>query len=226
MMSWLMSCCRFHGISHYENGSRSGVECPGELLVEHHHSYYGEPWAGGRDVFEFLATAMSLQPRHRVLEIGCGTLRVGLHFIRFLHASNFFCLERDALSLAAALLYELPANGLLNKRPLLLLGDDLQDASELLHGPPFDLVYASAVFLHMPDATVWKTVSVLAKRLADPHGRLFVSHNIKFCTRLSWTECESRLRKSGLQYVGKQTHDSLLFNHFEVWYEFKRHMGH
>jgi hypothetical protein len=123
---------------------------------------------------------------------------VGLHFIRFLDASNFFCLERDALSLSAALLYE-------------------------LHGPPFDLVYASAVFLHMPDATVWKSVSALAVRLAAPHGRLFVSHNIKFCTRLSWTECEARLRKAGLSYVGKQTHDSLLFNHFEVWYEFKRH---
>jgi hypothetical protein len=148
---------------------------------------------------------------------------VGLHFIRFLDASNFFCLERDALSLSAALLYELPANGLLRKRPSLLLGGELQNASELLHGPPFDLVYASAVFLHMPDATVWKSVSALAVRLAAPHGRLFVSHNIKFCTRLSWTECEARLRKAGLSYVGKQTHDSLLFNHFEVWYEFKRH---
>jgi hypothetical protein len=103
--------------------------------------------------------------------------------------------------LSAALLYELPANGLLRKRPSLLLGGELQNASELLHGPPFDLVYASAVFLHMPDATVWKSVSALAVRLAAPHGRLFVSHNIKFCTRLSWTECEARLRKAGLSYV-------------------------
>ncbi|XP_073392400.1 uncharacterized protein [Physcomitrium patens] len=213
---------RFHGISHYKNGSSSAIDCPGELLVEQHHSYYGEPWAGGRDVFDFLATSVSLQPGHRVLEIGCGTLRAGLHFIRFLELSHFFCLERDSLSLAAALLYELPANGLLHKRPFLIHGDDLQNTAALLDGPPFDLIYSSAVFLHMADAAVWKTVSVMAMRLAAPHGRLYVSHNIKFCTRLSGRVCGARLREAGLEYVGQQTHDSLLFNHFEVWFEFKR----
>lgn len=191
--------------------------------MEPHHSYYGEPWAGGRDIFDFLSQQLPLLPHHKVLEIGCGTLRAGLHFIRFLDASNFYCWEKDPLSLTAALLYELPANGLLWKRPSLQLlssGDHQHAFGEDEEGALFDLVYASAVFLHMPDVLVWHTVEVIAMRLAFPHGRLFVSHNIKFCTRVK--DCEERFRKLGLRFVGKHTHDSLLFNHFEIWFEFRR----
>ena len=93
--------CRHHGISHYpdeEASNHTALPCPGELLVEEHHSNYGEPWAGGRDIFEFLANASTLTPTDQVLEIGCGTLRVGLHFIRYLEAGRFHCLERDELS--------------------------------------------------------------------------------------------------------------------------------
>ncbi|KAG2316157.1 hypothetical protein Bca52824_019279 [Brassica carinata] len=69
----------YKGISHYEGeeaNNHTALPCPGELLVEQHHSNYGEPWAGGRDVFEFLAESSNLKPNYRVLEIGCGTLRV------------------------------------------------------------------------------------------------------------------------------------------------------
>ena len=102
------------------------LPCPGELLVEEHHSNYGEPWAGGRDVFEFLAESVHLRPSSRVLEIGCGTLRVGLHFIRYLNPEHYHCLERDELSLMAAFRYELPSQGLLYKRPLIVRGEDME----------------------------------------------------------------------------------------------------
>lgn len=94
--------------SHYDGADANNytvLPCPGELLVEEHHSNYGKPWAGGRDVFEFLAESSHLTPNSRVLEIGCGTLRVGLHFIRYLDSEHFHCLERDELSLMAALRY-------------------------------------------------------------------------------------------------------------------------
>ncbi|KAJ6852679.1 uncharacterized protein M6B38_254000 [Iris pallida] len=213
---------RFNGISHYETDAENhtALPCPGELLVEEHHSNYGEPWAGGRDVFEFLATAVNLSPSDQVLEVGCGTLRVGLHFIRYLNPSRFHCLERDDLSLMAALHYELPSQGLLHKRPLILKGDDM-DFSRFGPGTYYDLIYASAVFLHMPDKLVWVGLERLVERLKPQKGRIFVSHNMKFCTRLK-EECPKRLAKIGLEFVGNQTHDSLLFNHYEIWYEFRR----
>ncbi|KAL9684340.1 hypothetical protein QQ045_021776 [Rhodiola kirilowii] len=70
---------QFKDISHYEGDeahNHTALPCPGELLVEEHHSNYGEPWAGGRDVFEFLAEASHFKPDSRVLKVGCGTLRV------------------------------------------------------------------------------------------------------------------------------------------------------
>ncbi|XP_047069868.1 uncharacterized protein LOC124677979 [Lolium rigidum] len=215
---------RHHGISHYpdeEVTNHTALPCPGELLVEEHHSNYGEPWAGGRDVFEFLANASTLMPKDQVLEIGCGTLRVGLHFIRFLETGRFHCLERDELSLMAALRYELPSQGLLYKRPVIVRGEDM-DFSKFGDTVMYDLIYASAVFLHIPDALVWTGLERLAGKLRPQRGRIFVSHNIKFCSRLGGDECTRRLAELGLEYVGKHTHDSLLFNHYEIWFEFRR----
>ncbi|KAK2433025.1 S-adenosyl-L-methionine-dependent methyltransferase superfamily protein [Trifolium repens] len=215
---------QFKGISHYEgpdSNNHTAFPCPGGLLVEEHHSNYGEPWAGGRDVYEFLAQAIKLRPDSQVLEIGCGTLRVGLHFIRYLNPEHFHCLERDELSLMAAFRYELPAQGLLHKRPLIVKGEDM-DFSKFGSGVTYDLIYASAVFLHMPDQLVWVGLERLASKLKPYDGRIFVSHNIKFCSRLGGEECTKRLTSLGLEYLGKHTHDSLLFNHYEIWFEFRR----
>ncbi|KAH0933858.1 hypothetical protein HID58_010975 [Brassica napus] len=215
---------QYKGISHYEGeeaNNHTALPCPGELLVEQHHSNYGEPWAGGRDVFEFLAESSNLKPNSRVLEIGCGTLRVGLHFIRYLNPSHFHCLEKDELSLMAALRYELPSQGLLHKRPLILRGDDME-FSKFGSGVSYDLIYASAVFLHMPDKLVWAGLERLVEKLKPYEGRIFVSHNVKFCSRLGGDECGKKLASLGLEYLGKQTHDSLLFNHYEIWFGFRR----
>ncbi|KAL6132599.1 hypothetical protein ACLB2K_064839 [Fragaria x ananassa] len=220
----LQDLLQYKGISHYEgpeSGNHTALPCPGELLTEEHHSNYGEPWAGGRDVFEFLAQSSHLKPDSRVLEIGCGTLRVGLHFIRYLRPGHFHCLERDELSLMAAFRYELPSQGLLHKRPLIVKGDNM-DFSRFGSDVVYDLIYASAVFLHMPGDLVWTGLERLTTKLKPFDGRIFVSHNIKFCSRLGGEECTKRLTRLGLEYVGKHTHDSLLFNHYEIWFEFKR----
>ncbi|WZY96351.1 hypothetical protein YC2023_068680 [Brassica napus] len=217
----LSSSALYKGISHYEGDNHTALPCPGELLVEQHHSNYGEPWAGGRDVFEFLAQSSNLKPNSRVLEIGCGTLRVGLHFIRYLNPTHFHCLEKDELSLMAALRYELPSQGLLHKRPLILRGDDME-FSKFGLDTAYDLIYASAVFLHMPDKLVWTGLERLVEKLKPYDGRIFVSHNVKFCSRLGGDECAKKLASLGLEYLGKQTHDSLLFNHYEIWFGFRR----
>ncbi|CAH8306098.1 unnamed protein product [Eruca vesicaria subsp. sativa] len=220
----LADLIQYKGISHYEGeeaNNHTALPCPGELLVEQHHSNYGEPWAGGRDVFEFLAESSKLKPNSRVLEIGCGTLRVGLHFIRYLTPTHFHCLEKDELSLMAALRYELPSQGLLHKRPLIVRGDDME-FSKFGSDTTYDLIYASAVFLHMPDKLVWTGLERLVEKLKPYDGRIFVSHNVKFCSRLGGDECAKKLASLGLEYLGKQTHDSLLFNHYEIWFGFRR----
>ncbi|CAH1446366.1 unnamed protein product [Lactuca virosa] len=91
----------------------------------------------------------------------------------------FPCPERDELSLMAAFRYELPAQGLLYKHPFILKGEDMEFV-RFGSGFMYDLVYASAVFLHMPDKLVWVGLERLVGRLKPLDGRLFVSHNVKF----------------------------------------------
>ncbi|KAJ6353948.1 hypothetical protein OIU76_002885 [Salix suchowensis] len=217
----LSSSRAYHIMNGPEPENHTALPCPGELLVEEHHSNYGEPWAGGRDVFEFLAESSHLSPNSRVLEIGCGTLRVGLHFIRYLGPEHYHCLERDELSLMSAFRYELPSQGLLQKRPLIVRGEDM-DFTKFGPRVVYDLIYASAVFLHMPGKLVWVGLERLVSKLKPYDGRIFVSHNMKFCSRLGGEECTKRLTSLGLEYLGKHTHDSLLFNHYEIWFEFRR----
>src|SRR3990167_1367555 len=54
----------------------------------------------GRLQFDFLV-AQGLQPQHHLLDVGCGSLRGGLHFIRYLAPGHYVGLDRDAELLAA-----------------------------------------------------------------------------------------------------------------------------
>ncbi|KAL0744378.1 hypothetical protein Bca4012_085891 [Brassica carinata] len=159
--SALFSSVRYKGISHYEGDNHTALPYPGELLVEQHHSNYGEPWAGGRDVFEFLAESSNLKPNSRVL-----------------NPTHFHCLEKDELSLMAALRYELPSQGLSTQTTSYL--------SKFGSGVTYDLIYASAVFLHMPDKLVWTGLERLVEKLKPYDGRIFVSHNVKVLFAIRW----------------------------------------
>jgi cyclopropane fatty-acyl-phospholipid synthase-like methyltransferase len=56
----------------------------------------GDPsrfWNAGEATAERLLEKMSLRPDHRVIEYGCGSLRVGAHFIRYLDRGNFLGLD-------------------------------------------------------------------------------------------------------------------------------------
>jgi SAM-dependent methyltransferase len=89
------------------------------ILEEEHHAQYGRPWFLGRYVFDFLVES-GLQPHHRLLDIGCGALRVGIHAIRYLDAGNYFGVDAHLKSLEAAVTYEIPLHGLEEKRPRIL----------------------------------------------------------------------------------------------------------
>ncbi|KAI8027883.1 hypothetical protein LOK49_LG02G01911 [Camellia lanceoleosa] len=132
---------------------------------------------------------------------------------------SFDNLERSKIGALIAS-YELPSQGLLQKCLLFVKGEDM-DFSKV-GSRMYDLIYASAVFLHMPDNLVWVGLERLAKKLKPHEGRIFVSHNIKFCSRLGGDECTKRLNRLRIEYIGKHTHDSLLFNHYEIWFEFRR----
>lgn len=104
----------------------------------------------GRLQFEFLK-AEGLTPGDRLLDVGCGSLRGGRHFVRYLNAGRYVGVDISEGVLGAA--RDLVAReGLAGKRPLLLLSADKRltfaEAAASAVGP-FDVLLAQSVFTHL-----------------------------------------------------------------------------
>jgi hypothetical protein len=93
------------------------------FLKEAHHRQYGRPWGMGRYLFDFVVDS-GLRPEHRLLDFGCGALRLGIWVIPYLEAGNYFGVDSHLGSLEAAATYEIPLHRLEEKRPRLLWNDD------------------------------------------------------------------------------------------------------
>ncbi len=100
----------------------------------------------GRLQFDFLI-GHGLQPQHYLLDVGCGPLRAGVHFIRYLEPAHYYGVERDADVLGAARDVELPLQGLTDRRPVLTV---MEDFSFDRLGHTFDYALAQSVFTHLP----------------------------------------------------------------------------
>ena len=89
-----------------------------------------------------------LKPEHRLLDVGCGALRGGVHFVRYLQAGNYFGLDINQSLLDAGYEAELAAEGLEGKLPrsnLLSNGEfDLRSLEVT-----FDFALAQSVFTHL-----------------------------------------------------------------------------
>jgi len=97
--------------------------------------------------FQFLVSN-GLRPHHRLLDIGCGTLRGGRHFIRYLDPGQYtgFDLSPKAIEWGMELAR---LEGLSPKRPRLFLNSsgDLRFAA--FAGETFDFLLAQSVLTHL-----------------------------------------------------------------------------
>jgi SAM-dependent methyltransferase len=141
-----------------------------EFLNELHHLQYGRPWAIGRYIFDFLVES-GCRPDQRVLDFGCGALRLGIHAIRYLDAGNYFGVDSHLRSLEAAVTYELPLHGLEDKRPRLLWDGDYN----LDHfGVQFDWVVDFSTTVRIRKRDVPQAFTAIAGVLA-PGGLVLTS---------------------------------------------------
>jgi SAM-dependent methyltransferase len=103
-----------------------------------------------------------LERGHRLLDLGCGTLRGGLPLIEFLDAGHYTGIDVRAEVLEEAR-SELAESDLARKAPELLQASDL-GALEL--PARFDVVWAFSVLIHMDDATLERALAFVARHLA------------------------------------------------------------
>ena len=114
--------------------------------------------------------ARGLAAGHRLLDVGCGALRGGVHFVRFLEPGRYHGLDINA-SLIEAGRRELAEAGLAGRQATLLVDDGFA-ASRF--GVRFDVALAVSLFSHLPANKIVRCFVEVAKVLA-PGARFYAS---------------------------------------------------
>ena len=125
------------------------VEAAGDLHpgADHYRAFVGPP---GR--FDLMSTAqlallhmLGLRDRHRVLDLGCGSLRLGRLLIPYLRTGGYFGIEPEAWLVDEGFARELGDDARRLKAPRFAHNDDY-DCS--VFGEQFDFIIAQSIFSH------------------------------------------------------------------------------
>lgn len=107
-------------------------------------------WKMKRDFQIGFLKGQGLEPHHRLMDVGCGTLRGGIPMIRYLNEGNYYGCDVRSEALEEAR-RELEDEGLTEKGAHLINSGDF-DALQL--DVEFDVMYGFSVLIHMEDAIV------------------------------------------------------------------------
>jgi SAM-dependent methyltransferase len=146
---------------------------PEEIAAGVHREMVGGMWEElGPLQLEFLQR-QGLTPQSRLLDVGCGCLRGGVHFVRFLEPGRYYGIDANASLIRAGLEQELPRAGLEGR----LAADHLlvNNAFECARfGVTFDYALAQSVFTHLPVAQIGGALRELAA-CVRPGGRFYAT---------------------------------------------------
>lgn len=149
----------------------SSVGRDGETLNPHwHREAVGGMWEEiGELQFQFMVQ-QGLRPDHHMLDVGCGSLRGGIHFVRYLDPGHYCGIDINQALLDAGL-QELEHNDLLHKNPVLTRVSGFEFS---LLGRRFDYVLAQSVFTHLPVNDIVRCVMNVQGVLV-PGGRFYAT---------------------------------------------------
>ncbi len=143
---------------------------PDEIAAGRHRDMVGGLWEEmGELQFAFLR-AQGLRPDHDLLDIGCGSLRGGVKFVRYLESGRYHGLDVNA-SLVEAGRRELAEAGLAGKEAHLLVSDRFE---AWRFGRLFDFAIAQSVFSHLPMNHIVRCLRETA-RVLEPEGRFYAT---------------------------------------------------
>jgi len=113
-----------------------------------------------------------LREQHRVLDIGCGSLRGGRFLLLYLAPGCYYGTEKDAALVQAGIEHEVSAGLVALKRPTFRCTADFN-----LHfsGIKFDYILAQSILSHASQAQVRKIMAEVAQVLA-PRGRFLFTY--------------------------------------------------
>ena len=144
---------------------------PEEIEAGMHRDFVGGLWDEiGQLQLSFLV-AMGLKPSHTFVDVGCGALRGGVHFLRYLETGKYHGIDINP-SLIEAGRHELVVAGLQSKAANLIADGEFSIAR---FGVFFDFGIAVSVFTHLPFNSIVRCLRRVADSLA-PGGVFFASY--------------------------------------------------
>jgi hypothetical protein len=129
-----------------------------------HRSYVGGMWDEiGQLQFDFLVSR-GLKADHRLLDIACGALRLGVKAIPYLEPSNYLGIDKEAGLIQAGLETELDPKLREAKQPAFVVSSSFE--FEKLGRKP-DFAIAQSLFTHLPPPLIELCFQKLRPCLAD-----------------------------------------------------------
>jgi len=157
----------------------------------------------GKLQFDYLV-GRGLEPSHYFLDVGCGPLRGGAHFIRYLEAGRYYGVDSNAPMLEETERLEVPRQGLADKQPTLVAMADF--GFERL-GRQFDYALAQSVFTHLPLNEIIRCLMEMDKALV-PGGEFYATF---------WENSRGKFNLDDIQQTATAvTHLDRDFFHYDV----------
>jgi SAM-dependent methyltransferase len=145
-----------------------------ELRAGVHRDFVGGLWDEVGELQARFLRSAGLRADSRLLDLGCGCLRGGVHFIRFLDRGNYYGLDINASLVRAGLEIELPREGLADRLPpSCVLVNGAFEAWRF--GVEFEYALALSLFTHLPAGDLRRCLIELTKCMR-PGGHFFVSY--------------------------------------------------
>lgn len=135
-----------------------------------HRSVIGGMWEAMGELQLKFMKEQGLQPDHELLDVGCGSLRGGLYYIKYLQDGKYSGFDINP-SLIRAGEAELKKANLISKKPMLLVNDNFQFP---LFKKKFDYAIAQSVFTHLPVNVIQRCLINMEKVL-NPGGKFYAT---------------------------------------------------
>lgn len=133
---------------------------------QHYRAYVGPPEdydLVSAMVFNLL-TSIGLRQHHRVLDVGCGSLRAGRLLIPYLNPKNYFGVEPNKWLVKDGIANEIGGSLVRIKKPQFSFNDSMEGFGERLH---IDYAVAQSIFSHCGRELISQWLSQISYHLKD-----------------------------------------------------------
>jgi len=143
------------------------------VAIVGHRDYVGGMWKEmGQLQFDFMV-GRGLRPEHVFLDIACGSLRGGVHFIRYLDRGNYLGLDKEKVLIQRGLSKELSSQLREEKCPEFVVSDAFEFDR---FSKQADFSLAQSLFSHLSAADLERCVVNLRANVAPQH-ELYATFN-------------------------------------------------